>query len=357
MLRLTACCLLLACAVYLSSSAVIMENGAPILWGQTAGLVTDLPIQNGMSNPDPWNFLQRLSMYRLMIAATDPLMGYMGTSATENPMWGLPLQLVWMLTSGRLSDPTGATTCGLQTGDPMCVSTSSWWGCVSYFVSAMPFLSAAKNDFFGEGVQVVLQVPAGVTEFCTTYDDCKTRYPDVMAKWDAFFQGLKDAGKPPLPDNEKKDAILGLYWEAQTASTYASAACSAKKSHYSSTEMSFAASWLNSAEYVSAARFQSNLERSEKFITPLPGRILKDGDSAPNIADLSADENHTLSVFTWMKNMNTIMAGGLVNMWRSAMCSVVTREKGRELLEQLLLNPAFATGTMLSIITSMATNC
>lgn len=30
---------------------------------------------------------------------------------------------------GRLADPTSTTTCGLQTGDPMCISTQSWWGC------------------------------------------------------------------------------------------------------------------------------------------------------------------------------------------------------------------------------------
>lgn len=30
---------------------------------------------------------------------------------------------------GRLADPTGVTTCGLQTGDTMCLSTQSWWSC------------------------------------------------------------------------------------------------------------------------------------------------------------------------------------------------------------------------------------
>lgn len=33
-----------------------------------------------------------------------------------------------------------------------------------------------------------MQTPAGVEDFCTTYADCTTRYPDAMAKWDAFFQ-------------------------------------------------------------------------------------------------------------------------------------------------------------------------
>ena len=84
---------------------------------------------------------------------------------------------------GRLADPTGASTCGLQTGDPACISTQSWFGCkcetqtsikgnlssatlsmplvsppgLNYFTSAMPFLSAAQQGFMGAGVQVFLQ--------------------------------------------------------------------------------------------------------------------------------------------------------------------------------------------------------
>ncbi|KAM9703915.1 protein LEG1 homolog [Menidia menidia] len=349
--------LILACAVALSSAAVILENGMPVLWAQTAGQVSELPISNGILTPDPWHFLNRMSLYRLMIAATDPLMGSMGMGSTLSPLWGLPLQLGWMLTSGRLADPTGATTCGLQTGDTMCISTQSWWGCVNYFTSALPFLSAAQQGFFGPDVQVQMQVPAGVEDYCTTYADCSTRYPDAMSKWDAFFQALKASTESVLPENEKKDSVLGVYWAAQMASTYASAACNARQSHYSSEELAFVNSWLNSAEYVAAAHFQANLEKSTLFLTPLPSRILRAGDVAPSIADLSQEENHSLSIFSWMNNINNLLGGSLVRMWKSAMCSVATREKGRDLLEQLLLNPGFATSTFLSIITEMTTSC
>lgn len=102
MLRLLVLGLVLACAVSLSSSAVILENGAPVLWAQTASQVTELPMHDGILVPDPWNYLHRMSLYRLMIAATDPFMGSMGTNATDSPLWGLPLQLAWMLTSGEV---------------------------------------------------------------------------------------------------------------------------------------------------------------------------------------------------------------------------------------------------------------
>ncbi|XP_061668199.1 protein LEG1 homolog [Syngnathoides biaculeatus] len=353
MQRLAASCLALALAASVAHSAVILENGAPIKWAQAAAQLSDLPVENGVLNPNPWDFVHRMGFYRLLIAATDPFMGSMGAGPTESPVWGLPLQFGWMLTSGRLADPTGATTCGLQTGDTTCISPQSWWGCVNHFVSALPFLSAAQQEIFGQGVQVQMQAPEGAEGYCTTYADCAAKFPDVMAKWDAFFKGLKASGDSTLPDNEKKDAILGLYWDAHMASLHAASACSAKQSSYSAPEVNFASSWLNSAEYVSAASFQSSLEKSVVFLTPLPGRILQEGDSAPNIADMTQEENHTLSTFSWMMSMG----GAPVRMWRSAMCSVANREKGREMLEQLLLNPSLATTTFLSIITGMMTGC
>nr|XP_020459478.1 protein LEG1 homolog isoform X2 [Monopterus albus] len=341
-------CLLLAGTVSLGSTAEILENGLPILWAQTASQVSDLPIQNGILTPNPWNFLHRMSLYRLVIVATDPFKGSLGTNTTDSPLWGLALQLGWMLTSGRLADPTGATTCGLQTGDTSCISTQSWWGCINYFVSALPFLSGAQQGFMGPEVQVQMQVPADAEDLCTTYANCTALYPDAMSKWNAFFQGLKAAMESPLPDNEKKDYLLGLYWTAQMASIYASAACNARQSHYSSAEVSFANNWLHSAEYVSAVRFHSSLEKSVLFLSPLPSRVLQD---APNTADLSQEETHTLYIFSWMNSIDTLLGGTLIRAWRSAMCSVDAREKGREMLEQLVLNPSFPTSTVFSLIT------
>uniref|UniRef100_A0A3B3VBL2 Protein LEG1 homolog n=1 Tax=Poecilia latipinna TaxID=48699 RepID=A0A3B3VBL2_9TELE len=347
MLCLAALGLLLASAVTLSSSALVLENGLPNLWSQTAGQVTELPMQDGILTPNPWNYLNRQSFYRLVIAGTDPYLTYMGTTQTENPFWGLALQLGWMKSSGRLADPSGSTTCGLQTGDAMCISPESFWGCMNYFTSALPFLSAAQQGFLGENIQV-LQVPAGVEGFCSTYTECSASHSDAMTKWDAFFQALKPTSESTLPDNEKKDSILGVYWVAQMATTY---------SHYSAEEQSFADSWLDSAEYVAAAHFHSNLEKSVLFLNPLPSRILRAGDAAPNIADLTQEENNSLKIFSWMKNINTILGGSMVRMWKGAMCSVTTREKGKDLLEQLLTNPSFPTASFLSFITEMTTAC
>lgn len=102
MLRSVLLGLLLACSVSLGSSAVILDNGAPILWAQTSRQLSELPMLNGTVTPNPWNYLHRMSLIRLMIEATDANMGFIGSSGTESPLWGLPLQLAWMLTSGIL---------------------------------------------------------------------------------------------------------------------------------------------------------------------------------------------------------------------------------------------------------------
>ncbi|XP_034555741.1 protein LEG1 homolog [Notolabrus celidotus] len=356
MLRLTVLGLL-AFAVSLSSSTVIIENGMPLLWAQTVGSMAELPSQGDISTPSPFNYLHRLSFSRLMIEATNPFMLTMGPDATDSPMWALSLQLVWMHTSGRLADPTGVTSCGTASGDSNCVAPESWWGCVNYFVSALPFLSAAQQGFMGEGAQVKFMVPDDVTDYCSTHAECSAQFPDAMSKWDAYFQGLISIPASALPDDEKKDAILGLFWGAQMASIQSSSICNGRKTHYSSKEVSFATSWLFLFDYLSAVYFQSNLADATKFISPLPPRILLEDDNAPKIPDLSEDENHSLYIFSWMNSINNLLGGSLVSAWKRSVCSAELRAKGRDMITQLLLNPQFPTSTFLSVVSGMALSC
>ncbi|KAG7282086.1 hypothetical protein CRUP_023602, partial [Coryphaenoides rupestris] len=124
-------------------------------------------------------------------------------------------------------------------------------------------------------------------------------------------------------------------------------------SYYSAPEVAFGTHWQNSASYIAAVYFHSSMERSIMFMSPLPSRVLKEGDEPP-IADLSNEENHTLKTFKWMTQINTLLGGRLVRMWENTMCSVAAREKGRALLEQLVLSPTFVPATFLSIVTTSA---
>lgn len=102
MLRAALLGLLLACAASLAGSAVTLDNGLPIMWAQTSSQLSELPLLNGVVTPNPWNYLHHMSLIRLLLAATDAHMGSVGSGGTESPLWGLPLQLGWMQTSGTL---------------------------------------------------------------------------------------------------------------------------------------------------------------------------------------------------------------------------------------------------------------
>ncbi|XP_028809326.1 liver-enriched gene 1, tandem duplicate 1 [Denticeps clupeoides] len=350
----------IAVAALLTDAAVVLENGLPVDWEKAPADLSKFPLSSGVVTINPWDFSQRMGMYRLLMNSTADYMSFLWANASDSPLWGLPMQLGWKLKSGRLADPTGATTCGKHSGDPMCISPQSYWACVNYYVSVIPFLAAVHTGVIGDGVtQIQVQAPAdGAQDYCISYTDCSQKYPDMMSKWETFFKTLKIVSSSKGTDLEKKDRVLGSMWDAQQASLQqATSSCQQRQNPYSSKEVSFSDSWISASDYVAAAHFQSSIEKSEKFMRPLPSRILKEGDEAPNIADLSTEENHTVYIFSWMSSANKLLGGTLVRLWRSAMCSEVAREKGRTLLEDLLLNPKFAVSGLLSVLTEMATNC
>ena len=82
--------------------ALIPEDDLPILWAEAGSQLSDLPQQDHIVTINPWDYRQRMTLYRLQLAASDQYMGSMGPNTTEgNPLWSLPLQLGWKLRSGK----------------------------------------------------------------------------------------------------------------------------------------------------------------------------------------------------------------------------------------------------------------
>ncbi|KAL2082510.1 hypothetical protein ACEWY4_022328 [Coilia grayii] len=351
--------LALALLAVVARAAVVTEDGYPIMWEKAPAELKDMPVVDGAVTINPWQYSQRMGMYRLLLNSTDRYMRSMGPGASDSALWGLPLQLGWKQKSGRLVDPTGASTCG-QESDPLCISPNSWWACVNYHLSVIPFLAAVHTGIIGDAdTKITVLAPTeGAENYCTSYSDCSTKNADLMSKWDTFFTTMKTASESEASDLEKRNQILSSMWAAQEASLQqATNSCSEWKKSYSSPEMAFSQSWVNAADFVGAAYFLSNLENSVRFMNPLPSRVLTEADEPPNISDLSTEENHALYTFSWMTSMNNILGGSLVRMWHAAMCSDTARERGRELLDNLLLNPKFAATGLVAILTEMQTNC
>ncbi|XP_073673193.1 protein leg1a-like [Garra rufa] len=346
----------------LGQAAVVTENGLPIQWDKAPSELSQLPTVDGVIQIKPWDYLHRMALYKLLINSTDPYMRSMGPGEKESPLWSLPMQLGWKLRSGRLTDPTpgSSSTCGLESSEPVCISPQSWYACMNYYLSVLPFLAAVQTGVVGKGeLQLNIQVPEDVAQdYCSSYTDCSTKHPDAMTKWESFFQSLQQISQSDEADVIKKDKILGLLWAAEEESLQTgSLACSERQKLYSAPEVKFAQGWLSSAAYVAAAHFHANIEKSEKFMAPLPSRVLQESDKPPHIADLSAEENHALYIFGWMHSMNQLLSGSLVNLWRSAMCSLQAREKGQGLLHDLVLDPKFPGFSLMGILTEMTTSC
>lgn len=85
----------------LAQAAVVTENGFPIMWDRAPAELKDMPAATEAEvTIDPWEYLQRMGMYQLLLSGTDPYMKSMGPGANDNPLWGLPLQLGWKQKSG-----------------------------------------------------------------------------------------------------------------------------------------------------------------------------------------------------------------------------------------------------------------
>lgn len=94
-----AVCAVVVLAV-LGQAAVVTENGLPVQWDKAPSDLSQLPAVDGVIQVNPWDYLQRMTLYKILINSTDPYMSSMGPGEKENPLWSLPLQLGWKLKSG-----------------------------------------------------------------------------------------------------------------------------------------------------------------------------------------------------------------------------------------------------------------
>ncbi|KPP69903.1 hypothetical protein Z043_111307 [Scleropages formosus] len=336
-------------------SAVITEGGYPILWDKVPERISQQPPDNGMLVVQPWDYLQRMSLLKWILNATDDYMTSMGPGPNENPLWNLPLQLSWLYKSGRfmvrlpcsyLPSQADSLTLlmvphvGTKVAIPRVFHHTAG---MNYYLSVIPFLAAVETGTLGQGLTSQVEALTGVEQdYCTSYSDCYVKHTELMEKWNTFYQVLCYCSCfPSLHPHVKPNTKLS----------------STTRKHYSNPEQKFSRIWVDSTEFMAATHLQSSLDKAAPLLIPLPGRVLKEDDSPPNIADLSEAENHALYIFYWMESMNSVLEGVLKTMWRSAMCSIPAREKGQAVLRDLVFEPKFAVAGLMSIMKDMTSTC
>ncbi|XP_078256291.1 protein LEG1 homolog [Rhinoraja longicauda] len=323
------------------------NNNYPPLWDDVPDSLGEFDTIHNKTVINPWNYLERMGMYKTLLSVTAKYMSNFGPSNTGNVLWGLPLQHGWQFNTGRLADPSKVSSCGQKAGDPLCISTRSWWSCMNYYLATVPFLGAVEAGFFEDWpFEIkVLQPEEYMDNFCYTAADCRVLNPAMMATWTTFFQLLKITKEYsqmeilPMMSSEE-DNIWHHLWMAHVVSIEAALPkCSERLTYISAPEAQFGVSWANAVEFIALTHFPTNFNQTNSFQVFLPQRMLLAGDQAPSIPDLSKEENRVLVGLDILYKGNQLTGGWLLKVWRRTMCSEKGRALGRNLLENAVANP------------------
>lgn len=72
----------------------------PPLWKDVPESLDEFTSQNNKIVINPWNYIERMGMYKLLLNATAKYMTFLGPNNTGNVLWGLPLQHGWQFHTG-----------------------------------------------------------------------------------------------------------------------------------------------------------------------------------------------------------------------------------------------------------------
>ncbi|EDV25351.1 uncharacterized protein TRIADDRAFT_24557 [Trichoplax adhaerens] len=349
---------------------IIKANGYPLppLWDQAPNSLTDYPVikSHGKSiiSINPWNYTQRLGLYKCLLNATDPYMQPIHMHGKSNILWGLAVQLGWQKETGRLNDLTNTTQCGLPGSDMDCIWPLSWWGSINYFLSAIPFLASLKANMIQAKYQVILTQPklksnVEKAKFCFSIKDCYHKYNSTMVMWTSFFTHILNIKKqhPNLLRNmnqltPSEDQILKLMWTAHTQSLHATLELFATKVKYlSHPEQKFALSWANLVYFIGSCHFITDFNNTVSMqVNLLPKRLLRNGDNPPFVKDFNQDINACLFITEALRDANLATDNLILTLWNKAMCTPKGRRDGRFFLTHAITQPKTLISSFLRVL-------
>ncbi|OCT80174.1 hypothetical protein XELAEV_18026989mg [Xenopus laevis] len=322
------------CLNYADSKEVV-GDGFPPMWNSVPENLQHFKIQNSKVIINPWNYRERMGMYKILLNITAQYLDMKQPDNKQNMLWGLPLQLGWQFSTGRLAEPLALSTSGHRNENQTRISDRSWWACVNYYLSVIPFLGAFDAGFFSEyPYKIEISKPNEfISDFCFNVTDCHLFSPEAMEEWKAFFEFIK------LPRHELEDKtgdFMFRMWKAHVVSISKSLPLCAKRLNYASKpERNFGIDWASGVEFIAATHFLTDFKNTNTYQIYLPHRMLIQGDNAPYIDDFSEGENRVLSSLQRIHKLNRFTGGSLLRLWKKAMCSEKGRIEGRQLLQSI----------------------
>ncbi|NXD34691.1 LEG1H protein, partial [Copsychus sechellarum] len=306
-----------AAAAGQSGNDVTGEDVYPPLWDLALENLLDFPVKDNKIVINAWNYQDRLGVYKSLLNASAKYFGAFGPQNSGNILWGLPLQHGWQFHTGRLADPSGVTSCGYENGELLCQSVRSWWSCMNYYLSIIPFLGAVEAGLFGQLPYEIEIFPPEEQkdDFCYSVKDCWSRMPKLMDDWKAFFEVNNfyllstehKAVSSTSFSSFKLDDALGLMWKAHTTSiAYALPKFQDRLKYLSGPEANFGEDWADGVDFIAATHFLTDLPTTNQFQAFLPQRMLVKGDVIPFISDFSPEQNKVLLTLRALHKANRL---------------------------------------------------
>ncbi|KFO77651.1 UPF0762 protein C6orf58, partial [Cuculus canorus] len=269
------------------------EDVYPPLWDLAPENLLDFLVKDNKIVINAWNYQERLGMYKNLLNSSAKYFTAFRSQNLGNILWGLPLQHGWQFHTGRLADPSSVTSCGYEDGDQLCISVRSWWSCMNYYLSVIPFLGAVEAGLFGQLQYEIEILPPEErrADFCYSVADCWSRIPKLMDEWKAYFEVNNSATFSSF----KLDDALQLMWKAHVSSiAYALPKFQDSLKYLSDPEANFGEDWANAVDFIAATHFYTDLQNTNNFQVFLPQRMLVEADVLPSISDFSPQQNKVL---------------------------------------------------------------
>ncbi|CAF0813421.1 unnamed protein product [Adineta ricciae] len=300
----------------------------PTFWDEAPSSISGYPLASNRSVKqdltrliDPWLYIDRLGLYKILIITTTPLMPFCSSSNVSNILFGLPSQFGWQFDSNRL----------FSNGSRK-ISTDSWWGAANYYLSVIPFLAAVDAGVIQQDSFELVQRE----NFCSSSSECFREIPEAMTLWRTFFTNLRQANycQSNSFDNRIMDrCYLAPMWSAHRASIRYALPMIASKIPLlpSVTEQRFGVGWAHLVDFIGMARENTNLSNVLKYQDAFfPYRLLRNDDHPPHCPDFSRTVNQGLELLLSIKpEWNQEM----LRLWQRATCNYESRQDAQRVLQ------------------------
>ncbi|XP_077981793.1 protein LEG1 homolog [Glandiceps talaboti] len=185
-------------------TATYTNKTLPPYWEFTPSSLTDYEIVNNTVMIDPWNYLHRLGLLKIILNATNSVFVKVAGDDQANILWGLAIQFGWQYSTGRLKSHSDSNC-----NDIYCVSYDSWWASMNYYLTVIPFLGAVEAEVVNlHGYRLHLEHTEQRSEqYCTSISSCNDAYPDTMQKWEQLFIEMNNFTKSSFIDNESSKQV------------------------------------------------------------------------------------------------------------------------------------------------------